>query len=135
LLNPLEEQLNLPSCFVNIRYRFGRQLKIIGKEGISFTRQCVFIANPTHFDGAFFSRLNARKFNYLVANQPCFFVNTSTFNDPVFSIAFQTSDKKYPLVYQLFIPRIVVIALINLIALKKGLHRADRACHYLCAKD
>jgi hypothetical protein len=32
LLEPLEEQFDLPSIFVNISNRFGSQMKIVGKK-------------------------------------------------------------------------------------------------------
>jgi hypothetical protein len=74
---------------------------------------CIFVANSTHVNRTFFSSLNACEFNCLITNQSCVFINASTSNDPVFSIAFQSGHKEDSTLCQLFILRIVVIALIN----------------------
>ena len=68
MLDPFEEQFDLPAGLVNIGNGSGRQFEMIGQEGVMNAGFGVFIANTTELDGAVFC-LVAGELDGLIAGQ------------------------------------------------------------------
>ena len=76
MLDPFEEQFDLPASLVDIGNGFGRQFEIIGQEGVMNAGFGIFIANTTKPEGAVFCP-GAGEFNGLIAGQAFVFGHRS----------------------------------------------------------
>jgi hypothetical protein len=70
LLDPFEEQFNLPSFSVELRDRHGIKHSIVGNEPINDIGSVVFIYNHPEWLGVILSRLIIGKPDHLVADNP-----------------------------------------------------------------
>ena len=65
LLDPLEEQLDLPALFVDRRNRSGRQMEVIGQKDLVFAGLWVAVADAAQWAGAL-RGLNTGQLNRLI---------------------------------------------------------------------
>ena len=68
MLDPFEEQFDLPASLVNVSNGSGGQFEIIGQEGVMNAGMGIFIANTTKPEGAVFCP-GAGELDGLIAGQ------------------------------------------------------------------
>jgi len=94
LLNPFEEQFNLPTAFVQCRNGRCWQPSIVRQEHQRLTGICIFETNPAQIFRIFFRFINPVQTNGLVTNYSHVFVNWRRINTPEIHVTFGTSYKK-----------------------------------------
>src|SRR5690625_1625603 len=109
LLDPFEEQLNLPARLVGGSNGGRGQLEIIGQKNVFPAGFRITIAHTAQRNRAVFS-LSAGQPDGLITGQALLRFHLSTLKDTMASIALQPGDKENPLIIQLVIPGVVGIA-------------------------
>jgi len=75
LLDPFEEQFDLPAAFVELGNGYRRQREIIGQENKAFLSGCVKITNPSELFWIILFGIETFEGNDLIADNPDRFVN------------------------------------------------------------
>src|SRR5690625_3901430 len=112
LLDPFEEQLNLPARLVDGSNGGRGQLEIIGQKNVFPAGFRITIAHTAQRNRAVFS-LSAGQPDGLITGQALLRFHLSTLKDTMASIALQPGDKDNPLIIQLVIPGVVGIATVK----------------------
>jgi hypothetical protein len=94
LLDPFEEQLDLPSAFVDFRDGGGGRSEVVGNEDKTFAGFFVDVADASELVGVVSLALGTLQTNSLVAAQTDIFVNWTGGADVVSHAAFGTGHKK-----------------------------------------
>jgi len=113
LLDPLEEQLHLPACLVDIGNGLGGQFEIVGQKNVVLAGLRIAVANTTQLNGAFFCGLNTSKFDAQITAQAFVFQDRTTTYHTGFCIGPEARDKEYSFLSQAVIPGVVVVTPIN----------------------
>ena len=113
LLNPLEEQLDLPALFVASGNGVRRETEVITQKDISPSGVRIPVNDATQPRQWFAARLGAGQLDALIADQTLRFVDRTTLHDTVASIALLAADKENPLICQGRLTAVVVIALVD----------------------
>ena len=112
LLDPFEEQFDLPTGLVNRRDGAGREFEVVGQEDIMLAGLAIPEADTTQQDRARFC-LGAGKLDGLIAGQPLGLEDRMTFNDPIHGIPALAGHEEDVVGIQLVIPAVIGIAAIN----------------------
>jgi len=94
LFDPFEKRLDLPPFPVELCNGQGREIKIVGHEGVDCTGSIVFINDQSDFFGIRFRGFVRSQSHYLVAYQACIHVNLCRGNDLASKVVFGPGYKE-----------------------------------------
>jgi len=112
LLDPFEEQFDLPAGLVDRCDGAGRETEVVGQEHVTLSGFGIDIADPTQWDRAS-ARLGSGQFDGLIAGQPLRFIDGSPFDDAVAGLFLHPRNEKDILGIQSVKPSIVIITAVE----------------------
>ncbi len=106
LLDPLEEQLNLPSLAIEFGNGYGIQREVVSQEAIDSTVSKVLIDNESEVVGILSAGVKACEPDSLVRDEPGLRINLAAINDFILHVVLGSGDKPCMILMKMGVKRI-----------------------------